>query len=261
MKKTIIFTIVALLLYNNYEYINEIFFLSNLSKYELNCNKTYNYDLNEDGNLEEIKLETYKTDNENYVGNLYINNELKYEYTGGENLQFYIYDFNKFDKIKELCITSGNDSRNYETNIFMYNKYNSNNFTIKGKLINNDEKVGVIKVAHASTEDSPIFENFSKILGGEHIDIEYNYKRIQACEVLDEEKKEVNVSGNSKEKEYIAQEEIVVYETNKGNVKAYTLSKVKLRSLYSYEQDKYIKVVNEEGRYGWIKLEDNQILE
>ena len=42
MKKTIIFTIVALLLYNNYEYINEIFFLSNLSKYELNCNKTYN---------------------------------------------------------------------------------------------------------------------------------------------------------------------------------------------------------------------------
>ena len=36
------------------------------------------------------------------------------------------------------------------------------NFTIKGKLINNDEKVGVIKVAHASTEDSPIFENFSK---------------------------------------------------------------------------------------------------
>ena len=26
MKKTIIFTIVALLLYNNYEYINEIFF-------------------------------------------------------------------------------------------------------------------------------------------------------------------------------------------------------------------------------------------
>ena len=196
--------------------------------------------------------------------NLYINNELKYEYTGGENLQFYIYDFNKFDKIKELCITSGNDSRNYETNIFMYNKDNSNNFTIKGKLINNDEKVGVIKVAHASTEDSPIFENFSKILGGEHIDIEYNYKRIQACEVLDEEKKEVNVSGNSKEKEYIAQEEIVVYETNKGNVKAYTLSKgdkVKLRSLYSYEQDKYIKVVNEEGRYGWIKLEDNQILE
>ena len=141
---------------------------------------------------------------------------------------------------------------------------NSNNFTIKGKLINNDEKVGVIKVAHASTEDSPIFENFSKILGGEHIDIEYNYKRIQACEVLDEEKKEVNVSGNTKEKEYIAQEEIVVYETNKGNVKAYTLSKgdkVKLRSLYSYEQDKYIKVVNEEGRYGWIKLEDNQILE
>ena len=264
MKKTIIFTIVALLLYNNYEYINEIFFLSNLSKYELNCNKTYNYDLNEDGNLEEIKLETYKTDNENYVVNLYINNELKYEYTGGENLQFYIYDFNKFDKIKELCITSGNDSRNYETNIFMYNKDNSNNFTIKGKLINNDEKVGVIKVAHASTEDSPIFENFSKILGGEHIYIEYNYKRIQACEVLDEEKKEVNVSGNTKEKEYIAQEEIVVYETNKGNVKAYTLSKgdkVKLRSLYSYEQDKYIKVVNEEGRYGWIKLEDNQILE
>ena len=65
-------------------------------------------------------------------------------------------------------------------------------------------------------------------------------------------------------KKYIAQEEIVVYETNKGNVKAYTLSKgdkVKLRSLYSYEQDKYIKVVNEEGRYGWIKLEDNQILE
>ena len=81
---------------------------------------------------------------------------------------------------------------------------------------------------------------------------------------LDEEKKEVNVSGNTKEKEYIAQEEIVVYETNKGNVKAYTLSKgdkVKLRSLYSYEQDKYIKVVDEEGRYGWIKLEDNQILE
>ena len=98
MKKTIIFTIVALLLYNNYEYINEIFFLSNLSKYELNCNKTYNYDLNEDGNLEEIKLETYKTDNENYVGNLYINNELKYEYTGGENLQFYIYDFNSLIK-------------------------------------------------------------------------------------------------------------------------------------------------------------------
>ena len=56
----------------------------------------------------------------------------------------------------------------------------------------------------------------------------------------------------------------MVYETNKGNVKAYTLSKgdkVKLRSLYSYEQDKYIKVDNEEGRYGWIKLEDNQILE
>ena len=81
MKKTIIFTIVALLLYNNYEYINEIFFLSNLSKYELHCNKTYNYDLNEDGNLEEIKLETYKTDNENYVVNLYINNELKYEFS------------------------------------------------------------------------------------------------------------------------------------------------------------------------------------
>ena len=78
------------------------------------------------------------------------------------------------------------------------------------------------------------------------------------------DEKEVKVVGHSKEREYSTKEETIVYETNLGNVKAYTLfkgDKIKLVSLYNYDGNECIKVVNEEGRYGWIKVEDKQLFE
>ena len=139
----------------------------------------------------------------------------------------------------------------------------SENYHLNGKIINNDDKTGLIKIANGSTVDSSTFESFNNVIGGESININYSYKRVVKNELIDVEDKEVAVVGMSKNKEYIALEDIIVYETNMGDAKAYTLYKddtVKLTSLYSSGDNKCIKVVNKEGRYGWIKISENQIL-
>ena len=264
MKRIFIGIIICVFLLNNYETIHQYIFTYSLLKNELKQNETYNYDLDGNGVKEKIVIEKYKDVYGNFIGNLYINDELKYRYADEESINMYLYDFNKIDNRKEICVIMGTNDNNYKTNIFMYEEdKESENYHLNGKIINNDDKTGLIKIANGSTVDSSTFESFNNVIGGESININYSYKRVVKNELIDVEDKEVAVVGMSKNKEYIALEDIIVYETNMGDAKAYTLYKddtVKLTSLYSSGDNKCIKVVNKEGRYGWIKISENQIL-
>ena len=265
MRKIIGLIVLAVVIFYNYDKIDEVFFQMNLSQNQLNYDESYFLDLNGDGENEEIKLESYKDKKDNFIVDLYINNELREKYRDKNNISVHIYDFNKMDKHKEVYIISGNKIENNKTNIFIYCDDNKNyNFTMDGRVINNNDKNGSIKVAYASTDDSLNFNHYSKVIGGDPIIINYLHKRVLQSNVIDVEKSEVEVAGISKEKEYRVKNETIVYETNVGNVKAYTLSKndkIRLISLYNYGGNQCIKVVNEEGRYGWIKLEDKQLFE
>lgn len=265
MRKVIGLIVLTAVIFYNYDKIDESFFQMNLSQNQLNYEESYFLDLNGDGENEEIKLESYKDKKDNFIVDLYINNELKEKYKDENNISAYIYDFNKMDKHKEVYIILGDEIESNKTNIFIYCDDNKNyNFTMDGRVINNNDKNGSIKVAYASTDDSLNFNHYSKVIGGDPIIINYLHKRVLQSNVIDVEKSEVEVAGISKEKEYRVKNETIVYETNVGNVKAYTLSKndkIRLISLYNYGGNQCIKVVNEEGRYGWIKLEDKQLFE
>ena len=207
MKKAIGLIIFAIIILYNYDKIDENFFQMNLAQNQLNYDETYFFDLNGDGDSEEVKLESYKDKKGDFIVDLYINSKLKETY----------YDKN-----------------------------------------------GTIKISYSNTDNSSNFNHYSKVIGEEPIVINYLYKRVFHSELIDVDEKEVQVVGASKEKEYRAKEETIVYETNVGDVKAYTLlkgAKIKLVSLYNYNGNECIKVVNEEGRYGWIKIEDKQIFE
>lgn len=265
MKKFIGLVVLMTVIFFNYEKIDEIFFQINLSKNQLNNDETYFFDLNGDGKKEEIKLEPYKDEYNNFVVNLWVNNKLKEKYKDKSNISVYICDFNKMDKNKEICVILGDKIENIETNIFSYSDENKNeNFVIDGKLVKNDNKNGTIGIAYASTDSSSNFKHFSKVIGGQPITINYLYKRVLNVDITDIEEKEVKVAGISEEKEYKVKYKTIVYETNMGDVKAYTLlkgDKIKLISLYNYGNNQCIKVVNEQGRYGWIRIKDKQIFE
>ncbi|WP_434797102.1 hypothetical protein [Terrisporobacter vanillatitrophus] len=265
MKRIIVLIVLAVVIFLNYDKIDEIFFQMSLSQNQLKYDEIYFFDLNEDGENEEIKLKSYRDKEDNFIVDLYINNKLKQKYKDENNISVHIYDFNKVDNKKEIYLILGNKNENSKINIFTYYGENKGyNIKMNGKIINNDDKNGTMKITYASTDDSSDFNNYSKVIGGEPIFINYVYKRKFDCDFTDIGKKEVQVVGSNKENEYIAKDEIIVYETNVGNVEAYTLSKgdkIKLVSLYNYDDNQCIKVVNKEGRYGWIKVEDKQLFE
>lgn len=265
MKKIIVLTILTLVIFCSYGKLGEISFQINLSKNKLNYNETYFVDLNGDKYNEEIKLKSYRDKKDNFVVDLYINNKLKEKYKDKNHISVHLYDFNKIDENKEIYVILGNEIENIKSNIFIYCDDNkSNNFKIDGNIMNNDDKNGNIKISYTSTDSSSKFMNYSKVVGGDPIVINDLYKRVFNYDLVDIEYKEVQVVGSSKEKEYIAKDEIIVYETNVGDVKAYTISKgdkIKLVSLYDYNDNQYIKVVNEKGRYGWIKIGNKQLFE
>ena len=265
MKKAIGLIIFAIIILYNYDKIDENFFQMNLAQNQLNYDETYLFDLNGDGDSEEVKLESYKDKKGDFIVDLYINSKQKETYYDENNISVHIYDFNKIDTNKEICVILGDKIENYKTNLFIYYDENKNdNFIMNGRIINNDDKNGTIKISYSNTDNSSNFNHYSKVIGEEPIVINYLYKRVFHSELIDVDEKEVQVVGASKEKEYRAKEETIVYETNVGDVKAYTLlkgAKIKLVSLYNYNGNECIKVVNEEGRYGWIKIEDKQIFE
>ena len=265
MKKTVLLIILVSIFFYNYNKIDETFFQMKLSRNQLSYDKDYFFDLNGDAKDEKVELKSYKDNKNNFIVDLYINDELKETYKDKNHISAYINDFNKMDKHKEICIILGNNIEKSKVNIFIYyDKDETNNFIISGRIINNDDKNGTIKITYGSTEDSLNFNNYSKVIGENSITINYLYKRILHFGMVDIEEKEVEVIGESKEKEYVAKYEITVYETNIGDAKAYTLSKgdkIKLVSLYNYKNSKSIKIVNEEGRYGWIKVENKQLFE
>lgn len=265
MKKTVVLIILASIIFYNYSKIEEAFFQMKLSRNQLSYDKSYFFDLNGDGDDEEIKLKSYKDKENNFIVDLYINDELKETYKDANYISVYMNDFNKIDKHKEICVILGNNIENNKTNIFIYYGENeTDNFIINGRIINNDDKNGIVKIAYGSTDNSLNFKNYSKVIGENSITVNYIYKRVLHFGILDIEEREVKVVGESKEKEYVSKYETTVYETNVGDAKAYILSKgdkIKLVSLYNYGNSKCIKIVNEEGRYGWIKVENKQLFE
>lgn len=265
MKKIAILIIMTYLIFHNYEKIDEVFFQINLSRNKLNYNEDYFFDLNGDSNHEKIKLISTKDKNGNVLVSLYINDKLEEKYKDENNVSVHIYDFNKVDKNKEIYVTLGNKFEYSKINIFTYNNEGkSENITMDGRIVNNDDKSGRIKIAYGNNKHSPLFNNYSQVIGGESIVIDYIYKRVVGCDLEDVEISEVKVVGDSEEKEYIAKEDIAVYETKLGNVKAYTISKgekIKLVSLCNHNNNQSIKVVNKEGRYGWVKVENKQIFQ
>ena len=97
MKKTVVLIILAIVLFYNYEKIDEVIFQMNLSKNRLNYDETYFFDLNGDGKSEEIKLKSYKDKKNNFIVDLYINKKLKEKYKYENNIRAHIYDFNKIN--------------------------------------------------------------------------------------------------------------------------------------------------------------------
>lgn len=264
MKKIAGLMVLIIVIFYNYEKLHEVLFQIDLSKNQLNYDEAYFFDLNGDGCNEEIKLESYKDEKDDLIVDLYINKKLEKKYKYNSNVRAYIYDFNKVDKYKEIYINSGDKIEKSKIDLFIYNENNkSENFTMHGSVINNDNKNGTIKIAYSTTDNSSNFNQYSKVIGGDSIVINHLYKRVLNSDLVDVEKKEAKVEGLSKEKEYTVKDKTIVYETNRGDVKAYTLSKgdkIKLVSLYDYQDNKCIKIVNTDGRYGWIKIKDKQIL-
>lgn len=265
MKKIIVILIVVIAIFNNSEKVDENFFKMNLFENQLNYNQVYFFDLNGDKINEEIILKSYNDKKNNFVVDLYINDKLKEKYKDKNNINVYIYDFYKIDNQKEIYITLGDNIQNSKSNIFIYSNDNkSNNFSIHGSIINNNDKSGNVVISNATTDDLLRYENYSKVIGEDYIRLDNIQKRIFDDKFVDVEEKEIKVAEASKGYEYVAKEEVMVYETNIGHVNAYILSngdKISLVSLYNHGKEKCIKIVNKEGRYGWIKVYDKQLFE
>ncbi|WP_343337821.1 hypothetical protein TPELB_30440 [Terrisporobacter petrolearius] len=265
MKKIVVLIVFAVVMFLNYDKIDENFFRMNLSQNKLNYGKEYFFDLNGDGEREKITLESYKDGKDDFIVSLYINNKLKEKFRDENSISVHMYDFNKIDNKKEIYVILGNKIENSKISIFTYCDENkSYNFKMNGRIINNDDKNGTMKITYGVTDDSTNFNHYSKVIGGEPIFINYVYKRKLDCDFTDIDKKEAEVVGISEENKYVVKDETIVYETNIGNVKAYNLlrgDKINLVALYNYNGNQCIKVVNKSGRYGWIKVEDKQLFE
>lgn len=265
MKKTVILIILLSIIFYNYTKIEEIFFQMKLYQNQLSYDKNYCFDLNGDGIDEEIKLKSHNDKDGSFIVDLYINNKLKETYIDENYVSAYICNFNKMDNHKEICVILGDNIENNKTNIFIYyNKNETNNFIFDGRIIHNDDKNGLVKISYGNIENSLSFSDYGKVMGEDCITVNYIYKRVLHFGIIDVEEREAKVIGNSKEKEYVAKYETTVYETNIGDAKAYMLSKgdkIKLVSLYNYENNKCIKIVNEDGRYGWIKIKNEQLFD
>lgn len=263
MKRMAVLLILLSIIFYNYSKIEEAFFQMKLNQNKLNYDIDYYFDLNNDGVDEKIKLEKNNDDNNIIIVDLYINEKLTETYTDEKYISAYICDFNKMDNHKEIYFTLGNNRENSKTNIFIYYDGNeTDNFILDGTIVHNDDKSGLIKIAYGNIKNSLNFTDYGKVLDENSIRVNYIYKRVLNFGVIDIKEKEVKVVGISKEIEYIAENEINVYETNIGDSDAYILSKgdkVKLVSLYNYGDTKSIKIVNEEGRYGWIKIKNKQL--
>lgn len=265
MKRTALLLILLAIMFYNYSKIEEAFFQMKLNQNKLNYDIDYYFDLNSDGIDEKIKLKLNSDNQDKFVVDLYINDKLKETYIDEKYINAYICNFNKMDKHKEICFIIGYNIEDSKTNMFIYYDENEgNNFILDGRIVHNDDKNGLIKISYGNIKNSLNFSDYGKVLGDDSINVNYIYKRVLHFGIVDVEEKEAKVIGTSKDIEYAAKYETNVYETNIGDARAYILSKgdkIKLVSLYNYGDDKCIKIVNEEGRYGWIKIEDKQLFD
>ncbi|MEG1410762.1 MAG: hypothetical protein RSD36_13065 [Terrisporobacter sp.] len=225
--------------------------------------ETYEFDLDGDGKEESIKQNSYKEKDGYFYTKLYINNELVYEDKNLKEIDIHFSDFNKRDKNKELCITTGYNEENLKTTILMYDKNGNKIYNIKGRILSYDNKTGLIKFEYGNSSDSS-FKSFDKALGGNGVTILYNYKAVFNKSIDNREQKRINVVGESDKVDYKVVEPIKSYKTVSGNKEAFIINageKVNLVTLYKSRDKQYVKIKNKDGQSAWVKIGCTKLFE
>lgn len=254
MKKIIGVFLALSMILCNFSGISSSDALSVSSKNKLKKDVAYYADLNGNGKKEKIMIKHVREDGFPTV-KLYVNSKLKKKYGCDGYPSVYLCDFNKSDKKKDIyvyeeCAGTGGFVYSY---IFRYNKSGGyKNYTYDGKITSYNNKTGEIKLEYGISSQSA-FKSFEKAFGGEfRLD---NYLKVNKDSITKLSKKTTKVYNDKFG--YQAQKKLTAYTSTSGTKKAFTVNQydqLYMQQLYSSNGEKYIKLQNENGQSGWIKV-------
>lgn len=234
------------------------------SKEELYNNEEYYFDLDGDDRVEKIVQITNVEKDKGITTSIFINDTLMHTYKNNNSIKVFISNINKLNKSKEICVTIGSDINNYSTKILIYNQDGKcKQYSVSGRIHSYDNKTGTIKFEYSNSEDSQ-FNCFNEVIGGKGVLINYSYKQLSNSRLTNISQSIVDIIGDSAQIDYRALNDMVVYDSVYSKSKAFDLKqneKVKLVSFYKNKDKKYIKVLNEDGKQGWIQVDVERVLD
>ena len=220
----------------------------------LKKNVTYKYDLDGDGDLDTIRI---------YSGsknlNIRVNNCVKTlipGYVGVEecfDFSAKIYDFNKHDKSKEIVFEWVAPSDGAIRFLKFKNSTCKLNKVFKGGTAGNlnsyNSNTGIVTFSERFTGSE---SKFCKAIGDFRC---YTKVKINGY-TLSTRQLTANTDSFVRKNKYIAAKNLTAYTSVNGSKKAFTISKESpfyIYALYKNGNNRYIKVKNKNGKYGYIK--------
>lgn len=218
-------------------------------KKQLTIGKSYKYDLDGDGDKDNIKVytsghklllkvnSTTKTLDSNY-----------YPDYGYYDVK--IYDFNKKDKSSEIVFYWAGDSE-WGTKILKFKNSKC--------MLNKHYKDAILKSYDPSTGMVTFEEyeqgRYSSFINAMGCFCIYDKAQIKGYNVYNQYS--ANTNGNTRKNKYIAAKKLTAYTSTSGKKKEFTInkgSKAYVYALYQKGSSKYIRVKNSSGKYGYVKV-------
>ena len=219
-------------------------------KKKLVIGKIYKYDLDGDKDLDSIKV--YSSGKKLL---LKVNNTTKtlttsYTPSYGYDYEVKIYDFNKNDKSLEIVYDWSGGSE-WGTHIlkFKNNKCMVHKNYEDAILRSYDPKTGMVTFEEY---DFGRYKSFSKAIGAFGV---FSKVRVNGYNIYNQDT--ANTNDITKKNKYITAKKLTAYTSTSGKKKAFTINKGKkayIYALYQKGNNKYIKVKNSAGKYGYVKV-------
>ena len=228
----------------------------------LQLDRTYKYDIDGDGDLDSIRVYTYKC-------NLIIKvnkcmkilfNAYDYDYDFINECTIKIYDFNKHDKSKEIFFEwvgpSDGEIRilKFKNNTCKVNRKFKGN--VGGELKYYDPNTGIVTFVEST---SGRYSKFEQSIGDV---ICYPKVKINGYTITNQTT--ANTDSYVRRNKYIAAKKLTAYTSTRGTKRAFTISKgspAYIYALYQKGNTRYVQVKNKYGKYGYIKAGSTLLFE
>ena len=219
----------------------------------LKQNVTYKYDIDGDGDLDTIKVYAYRGDLKIKVNSCV--RTLIYDYAPYDyhfECTTKIYDFNKYDKSKEIVFewVGPSDGQirllKFKNSTCKVNRTFQGN--IGGELKSYDPNTGIVTFAESSYG---IYSKFEKAIGSF-----WCYPKVKVNGYTVTNQRTANTSSYVRKNKYIAARKLTAYTSTSGTKKAFTISEgspAYVYALYQNGSTRYVKVKNKYGKYGYVK--------